>query len=164
MEKGRASLSLSGNWRLKCYIRVALWKCITFFHTALSTLSKATLLQCYENTSRGVFDLCAFECDFQCPLHLSVLLLDITSLPSSPTFPGSEWPLSNQPLSNTQHQDETHWEHLRSEGKRQKYIYFFFENALPSYAGTNSNAKHVNEWHLLYAGKNALSMQLPYVI
>lgn len=42
MEKGRAALS--GNCLLKCYIRMTLWKCITFSHTTLSTLSKASLL------------------------------------------------------------------------------------------------------------------------
>ncbi len=89
MEKGRAALS--GNCRLKCYIRMPQWKCITFFHTALSTLSKAPLLQSYKNTSRGEFDLCAFECDFQSPHYFSVVLLNITSpflsifLPRSPS-------------------------------------------------------------------------------
>lgn len=59
MVKGRAALS--ANCRLQCYIRMTLWKCITFFSTQpFQPSSKAPLLHCYRNTSRGEFDLCAF--------------------------------------------------------------------------------------------------------
>lgn len=112
-------LSLSRNWRLKCYIHMALWNCITFCHTALSILSKAPLLQCYENTSRGVFDLCAFECDFQCFLHFSVLLL------------------KNAP--------PTHRHFLALTSEYAATLKHSTPNALLSYEGTHSNAKHGNE-------------------
>lgn len=86
----RLSLAIAGwNAIYACHSE----KCITFFHTALSTLSKAPLLQCYQNTSRGESDLCAFECDFQCPLHFSGVLFNCLSL----SLPRSLWVTSRWP-------------------------------------------------------------------
>lgn len=118
---------LSGNCRVKCYIRMTLWKCITFFHTSLSSLSKAPLLQCYKNTSRGDFDLCAFECDFQCPppclsgsvQHNSSFLAILSASLAHSLSPcmTSWWPATSA------RKDEARWVDLHSEvGMEQKYV------------------------------------------
>lgn len=120
-------LSLSGNWCLKCYICMAIWKCITFYHTALSTLSKVPLLQCYKNTSRGVLDLWAWV---WVPVSLAFLSTSAGHTTPSPrpthTFPGSEWPLSNQPLLNTQHRSTRHTENISTQRGKGRNTYRFF--------------------------------------
>lgn len=134
MVKGRAALS--ANCRLQCYIRMTLWKCITFFSTQpFQPSSKAPLLHCYRNTSRGEFDLCAFPMS---PPSLSSSVEHNFSLSHRlPATVSLRWPPDDPPLvahSNTRGRDAPAGNISTQEGEKQKYValYFFFslENIL----------------------------------
>lgn len=126
MVKGRAALS--ANCRLQCYIRMTLWKCITFFSTQpFQPSSKAPLLHCYRNTSRGEFDLCAFPMS---PPSLSSSVEHNFSLSHRlPATVSLRWPPDDPPLvahSNTRGRDAPAGNISTQEGEKQKYVALFF--------------------------------------
>lgn len=149
--------------RLKRYIRMTLWKCITFFHTSLSRLSKAPLLQCYQNTSRGDFDLWAFP---MCPSISQWFCWTHNSSLFSPSFlprslslcVTSRW----HSYSNTEGRDAPSGSPLR-EGGEQKYVvisfiskYFTFPLKMNVLCQVTFKCKDVHELHLLEKKKSVI--------
>lgn len=112
MEKGRSAL-----WQLPAEMLYthATVKVHYLFHTALSTHSKA-VLQCYENTSRGEFDLCAFQCDFECPPPFlsSSVEHNFSLFLSHSSWVTSQWPAT------LAHSDSEGWDTLRTSSLRRK--------------------------------------------
>lgn len=143
MENGRVVL-----WPLP--VEILLWKCVTFFHTSLSSLSKGcTVTKIHQ---RWVWLVCIWvwfplpPCSFGWTQLRSFCLLSLVE----------QWPRSDQPLSPTQTpKDTTLRQHLHSGSRKQKYVGFGFFLISKCFslspwrwmfhARWRSSAKHVNK-------------------